>query len=326
MMSIKRTIAVIFTLAAMAQPASAAEVDFYPWLAGIRQEAIQKGVSKETVASTLNKINYLPRVIELDRKQPESRLTFPEYKKKTVNPARIKEGRALFRQYSQALDTASRNSCGIAPEIIVALWGMETNFGDATGGFNVLEALATLAFDGRRSAFFKDELFSALKIIDEGHISPDKMTGSWAGAMGQNQFMPSSFIRYAVDGNGDGKRDIWNSLPDIFASTANYLCQNGWKAGERWGREVKLSQAVPKSLTGLDIKKSMPEWSGMGITLPDGSPLPQEPGRKASLVIPDGSTGGFLVYDNYRVVMKWNRSVYFATSVAMLADSIAVNE
>ena len=188
----------------------------------------------------------------------------------------------------------------------------------------MIPALATLAHDGRRSSFFRSELMNALKILDEGHISAQNMKGSWAGAMGQNQFMPSSFHSFAVDGNNDGKRDIWTSLPDVFASTANYLSRSGWKEDQRWGREVKVPAKLSKSLVGKKIKKPIEEWSKLGITLPGGGKLPTAPGLKASLIAPDGLNGRtFLAYDNFHVIMKWNNSTYFATSVGLLADQIA---
>jgi len=165
---------------------------------------------------------------------------------------------------------------------------------------------------------------NALKILNEGHIRPVDMKGSWAGAMGQNQFMPSSFHAFAVDGDNDGKRNIWGDLDDVFASTANYLSKSGWKEDEKWGRLVKLPQGFPESIADLKIKKTLKEWSNMGVTLPNGAPLPDVPGFRASIVTPDDENGpAYLAYDNYRVIMKWNRSVYFATSVGLIADAIA---
>ncbi|MCB9983004.1 MAG: lytic murein transglycosylase [Rhodospirillales bacterium] len=296
---------------------------FDQWLQGLRQEALRKGISQQTLSAALQGVRPIPRVIELDRKQPEGRMTFDEYYRKVINRQRIDQGRALYRKHRTELERAAQKY-GVPANYIVALWGIETNYGSNTGGFKVVPALATLAHDGRRSEFFRSELINALKILDQGHITPENMKGSWAGAMGQNQFMPSSFHAFAVDGNNDGRRDIWTSLPDVFASTANYLSKSGWKADERWGREVKIPQGFPESLTGLKVEKSLKEWQGMGITLPSGANLPAAPGIKASLVAPDGLKGRtFLAYDNYRVIMKWNKSTYFATSVGLLANQIA---
>ncbi len=307
---------------AFAFPAFAAG-NFSSWLGALRNEAAQRGVSEKTIAAALSDIDYNPRIIELDRKQPESRLSFAQYKKNTISGDRIEKGRGLYRRHRRELEKASAHY-HVPPEIIVSLWGMETSYGKNTGGFGVIEALATLAYDGRRSDFFRGELFKALAILDEGHIKFSEMVGSWAGAMGQNQFMPSSFGNFAVDGDGDGRRDIWNSLPDVFASTANYLNQSGWQEGQRWGRKVSLSQDIPESLTGLDIQKSLVEWTRMGVTLPGGKNLSTLDGMYASLILPDGQGGpAFLVYDNFRVIMKWNRSIYFALSVGLLSDEIA---
>lgn len=321
-----RLLLAIFLATFMLLPEAARADGFATFLEGVRKEAVQKGISQAILDEALSGIQHNARVIELDRKQPESRLTFAEYKQKVINQTRIDKGRQLLRQHHADLQAVSRQY-GIPPEVIVALWGMETSYGDNTGGFDVIEALATLAYDGRRSKFFRTELFNALEILDAGHIKPADMTGSWAGAMGQNQFMPSSFHAFAVDGNGDGRRDIWKTRADVFASTANYLSKSGWNDAEKWGRQVKLSQPVPESLTGVEHQKSIVEWSHMGVTLPNGQKLPTADGMYASLVMPDGKNGpAYLAYKNYKVIMKWNKSVYFATSVGLLSDLIAKGE
>ncbi len=300
-----------------------ASQDFQTWLNGLKREAAQKGISEATINAALSDVQPIPRVIELDRKQPEGKMTFAQYKQRVINDARIRKGRILLQEHRSALEAASQKY-GVPPQYIVALWGIETSYGENTGGFKVIPALATLAHDGRRSDFFRSELFNALKIIDAGHIKHYDMKGSWAGAMGQNQFMPSSFHSFAVDGNGDGRRDIWGSLPDVFASTANYLSKSGWIEDQKWGREVKLPSGFPESLTGTKTKKSLSTWKNMGITLPNGAPVPTSPDLESSIVTPDGLGGpAYLVYNNYNVVLKWNRSTYFATSVGILADAIA---
>lgn len=312
--------AVILFLSAI--PALAAG-DFTAWLQNLRQEALQKGISQKTVSAALTDIQPIQRVIELDRKQPEGTMTFAKYKQTVISQARIDNGRELYRQHRAELERAA-TTYGVPAQYIVALWGIETSYGENTGGFGIIPALATLAYDGRRSSYFRTELFNALHIIDEGHITAAAMKGSWAGAMGQNQFMPSSFKAYAVDGNNDGRRDIWNSLPDVFASTANYLSKSGWRGDQRWGRAVVLPKGFPESLTGLDNTKTLKQWQGMGVTLPGNQPLPQSDSTMGSIVLPDGINGpAFLVYENYRVIMKWNKSKYFATSVGLLADQIA---
>ncbi len=211
---------------------------------------------------------------------------------------------------------------GVPPRFIVALWGIETSYGSNTGGFNVIEALATLAYDGRRSQYFRGELLNALFILQEGHASLQTMKGSWAGAMGQSQFMPSSFLKLAVDFDGDGRKDIWTTHADVFASAANYLSQSGWRYGETWGRKAKLPDGFDPRQTGLKISKPIQTWHNMGVRRHDGRNLPVA-SMKGSIIVPDDTLSpAFLVYHNFRVIMKWNRSTYFATSVGLLADSI----
>ena len=304
--------------------ADANDQSFENWLSSFKTEAISKGIDQSILDAAFADVSGpIARIIELDRKQPEGTMTFAQYKRRVISQARIEQGRRMYRQHRNALEAAARQY-GVPANYIVALWGIETSYGNNTGGFGVISALATLAYDGRRSAFFRSELLNALKTLQQGHIDPARMKGSWAGAMGQNQFMPSSFNAYAVDGNNDGRRDIWTSLPDVFASSANYLSKHGWKEDQRWGREVKLPSNFPPSLASLDIKKSLNEWKDMGIRLPSGAAIPTAPGMKASVVLPDGINGpAFLAYDNYRVIMRWNKSTYFATSVGLLADSIS---
>ena len=300
-----------------------ADSKFEDWLSNFKKDAAKAGISESTINQATQGIQPISRVIELDRKQPEGTMTFAQYKQRVINNNRIQKGRRLYKQHKALLDSTAEKY-GVPAPYIVALWGIETSYGDNTGGFKVVPALATLAYDGRRSKFFRQELINALKIIDAGHISHASMKGSWAGAMGQNQFMPSSFHAFAVDGNGDGKRDIWTSLPDVFASTANYLGKSGWKEDERWGREVRIPPSFTKNMIGLETRHDLETWKKMGVTLTDKQPIPVVKGMKASVVAPDGLKGAtYLVYDNYRVIMKWNKSTYFATSVGILADQIA---
>ena len=305
-------------------PASAqAAGDFDLWVKNFKKEAASKGISSDLLDRAFKDVKSIPRIIELDRKQPEGKMTFAQYKKRVISDARIAQGRRMYKKHKDLLEVAAQKY-GVPANYIVALWGIETSYGNNTGGFGVVPALATLAHDGRRSKFFRSELINALKILDAGHIDLKNFKGSWAGAMGQNQFMPSSFNAYAVDGNDDGRRDIWTSLPDVFASSANYLSRHGWKEDERWGRAVKLPADFPKSLTGLETRKSLQAWNNMGIKLPGGGNIPTRPNLKASIVAPDGIGGpAFLVYDNFRVIMRWNKSTYFASSVGILADAIA---
>ena len=311
----------VLSIMLSSKPANAAQA-FDIWLDTLRQEARQQGISENTIQAALTDIKPITRVIELDRKQPEGSMTFAQYYERVISAKRIKDGQKMYRKHRDLLERIAAEY-GVPAQYIVALWGIETSYGAITGGFKVVPALATLAHDGRRSEFFRKELFNALKIIDQGHISAANMKGSWAGAMGQNQFMPSSFHSFAVDGNGDGKRDIWGSLPDVFASSANYLAKSGWIEEERWGRAVKLPEGFSEALEGRKIKKPLSFWKKLGITLPGGGALPSSPDLMASVIAPDGLNGPiYLVYNNFHVIMKWNKSTYFATSVGKLADQI----
>ena len=296
-------------------------VSFAEWREGVRSEALDLGISAAIFDTAFADVEPIPRVIELDRSQPEVTLTFDQYVERVVPESRVAKGRKLLAKHRELLEPIGRKY-GVPPRFIVALWGIETNFGQYLGGFPVIASLATLAYDGRRSAYFRQELLHALRILEDGHITPDAMMGSWAGAMGQSQFMPSSFVNYAVDHDGDGKRDIWGTQGDVFASAANYLAQAGWRAGETWGRRVALPPGFDHTLTGLEVKKTLAEWEALGLRRADGSDLPQAD-ISGSVVLPGGEGGpAFLVYNNYRTIMRWNRSFYFATSVGLLADEI----
>ncbi len=305
--------------------ANANTQSFSNWLQDVRMEAKQKGISNRIIKTALhNGLKPIPRIIELDRKQPEGKMTYKEYRRKSLNSNRIETGRKMMRKHSNKLAKV-RAEYGVNPRFIVALWGMETSYGGYTGGFDIVNALATLAYDGRRSKFFRTELFHALKILDQGHIEYKDMKGSWAGAMGQSQFMPSSFLSYAVDFNKDGKKDIWNTKDDVFASASNYLISRGWKTDETWGRRVFLPKGFnEKKWISLDIEKPLSFWNKMGIKTVTGKNIPAL-NMMGSLVQPDGiGTDTYLVYNNYKVIMKWNKSTYFATTIGLLADSLAV--
>jgi membrane-bound lytic murein transglycosylase B len=311
----------LIVLGLLAVPADAATEPFEVWLDGVRQEALDQGVSPETVASALNGVEPIARVIELDRRQLEGQITYQEYRDRLLSEERIERGRALLKEHRELLERVAADY-GVQPRFIVALWGIETSYGNWSGSTPVIAALATLAYDGRRASFFRSELMHALRIIDEGNVEADNMLGSWAGAMGQSQFMPSSYVRNAVDYDGDGRRDIWASLPDVFASIANYLANAGWNDRRTWGREVGLPAALGDGLDGLEVRRSLPAWHELGVRAADGTPLPIV-AMEASLLRTDGGQGpAYLVYDNFRVLMAWNRSTYFGLTVGQLADLI----
>lgn len=299
------------------------ERNFIVWLDQFRHEADAAGLTGPVVQSALDNAQFLPRVIELDQKQPEGRLSFEEYLEKQLTGSRINRGRELYHQHRQVLEKMAR-TYGVQAPYIVALWGIETNYGANTGGYDVISSLATLAYEGRRADYFKGELLQALRILKAGHITLANMKGSWAGAMGQCQFMPTSFWTYAVDGNGDGKKDIWRNLSDVFASTANYLKTEGWNGQIAWGQEVRL----PADLQSVSADTVMPynQWLDLGVTpvvAAASSPTAAQPNTGLSLVQPDGPGGrAYLVTANYKVIKHWNRSTYFATTVGLLADRI----
>ena len=310
------------TAMAETAPSPATGASFADWLQGVRHEAASQGISQQTLDAALAGIEPDQKVLDLDRSQPEFTITFAQYAAKTVTKQRIDQGRDLLGQYRPLLEKVSQ-AYGVQPQYIVALWAIESDYGRFTGGYSVIGSLATLAYGSSRQEMFRSELIDALTILQQKNITPETMTGSWAGAMGQCQFMPSSYLKYAVDYTGDGRRDIWTNEADVFASIANYLASNGWRADQGWGRSVRLPPGLPESYIGWKNDRPLREWQSLGLRNPDGSPLPatDEP---AALVAPDGPTGqAWLTTSNFKVIMKWNRSTYFATAVGLLADGIA---
>lgn len=318
----RAALALVLIALVVAHPAwGQREQSFAAWLEGVWAEARAAGIREATLRATLDGLALIPRVIELDRRQPEVVQTFDEYMAARVTPALVDEGRRLYDVHRAVLGDVEA-SFGVPPRFVVALWGLETRYGRSMGGFAVIGALATLAYDARRSAFFRRQLLAALRILDEGHVTPEAMVGSWAGAMGQSQFLPSSFLEFAVDFDGDGRRDIWGNEGDVFASAANYLARSGWRRGESWGIEVILPEPTDPSVMGPDVTKPVSEWGALGLRPAAGGELPNRP-LEASVLRPGGDDGpAYLVFDNYRVILKWNRSDYFAVSVGRLADLI----
>jgi membrane-bound lytic murein transglycosylase B len=287
----------------------------------LEARAVGAGVSEATARDVLANVNYIERVIELDRRQPEFTTTFADYFNRRVNESRITKGRELLETHRDLLNRVTRET-GVPAPYLLAFWGLETNYGSYFGKMPVPSSLATLACDQRRSTFFTEQFVAALKIIDEGAIPAEQMEGSWAGAMGHVQFMPTVFLQHAVDADGDGRRDLWNSLPDAMMSAGKFLQSMGWDGEYRWGREVLLPANFDFSLSD-GRRLPLAEWRGMGITDAFGNALANEP-IEAALVVPSGHRGpAFLVYSNFRVIMGWNRSEFYAVSVGHLADRIA---
>ncbi|WP_082051016.1 lytic murein transglycosylase [Rouxiella chamberiensis] len=298
--------------------------EFPAYVEQLKAQAKQQGISQQTIDSAFATVHFVDHAISSDKNQLENKVTLDDYLRRVLTDTKISEGQELFRQNSSALQKASTRY-GVQPQYIMALWGMESSYGKIQGKDDVVSALATLAFEGRREAFFTKELMASLKIIDQGKATSDMLKGSWAGAMGQSQFMPSSYLRYGADGDGDGKIDIWNNTDDVYASTANYLSTEGWKNNQPWGQEIQLPANFDDNQLGTknNQMRSVSQWQQQGIVAADGKPLPTSVTR-AWIIKPDSDQGrAFMVYDNFRTIMHWNRSYYFAISVGMLADDIA---
>lgn len=295
--------------------------DFDQWVLAFRSEAIQRGVSPETFDREMAGLEPHARVVELDQKQPERTKTgFDTYVTRVLSQLRIDNGRKAYSENRSILNKVSKEY-GVPAEVLVSLWGIETSYGKNTGGYDLVTALATLAWEGRRAEFFKKELIEALLILQGDHIERENFKGSWAGAMGQCQFMPSSWHRFAVDFNGDGHKDIWQTKSDVFASSANYLSMSGWNPNLKWGWQIISND----EFAGVHADQTLPyqEWLALGVkfkghlpSMPASTPL--------RLVAPEGGNGRFyLVSENFDVIKKWNKSNYFALTVGLLSDFIA---
>lgn len=304
-----------------AQQQDDTEAAFSQYLLALKDEAKSKGFSAELVDSAFSDIKFRPTVVKSDKNQPERKITLDSYLATRVPDWKVKQAVSLYNENKSLLDAIAKQY-GVQARFIVALWGNESNFGKIQGNYSVLSALASLAFEGRREKLFKDNFFAALHILSEGHAEIDAFKGSWAGAMGQTQFMPISFLNYAVDYDGDGRKDIWNTKADVFASIANYLSLEGWNDAGTWGRQVKLTQPVSVSGLSKANMKPLSYWHNNGVRRFDGRTLPSV-NVKASLIMPDGESGRvYLVYDNFHTLMKWNRSSYFGVSVGYLSERI----
>jgi len=312
----------VLLLALWAAAPAHAQGDFDRWLADFRRDAAAQGISSATLDAALTGLTPVSRVIELDGRQPEFLSTFADYLGKRVTSSRVVNGQALMQEHAALLDAVEQRY-GVPKQVLVAFWGLETNFGANMGTLNIPASLATLAWDGRRSTFFRSQLLDALRIIDAGHVAAIDMNGSWAGAMGHMQFMPSTFRAYAVDGDGDARIDLWQSLPDAMNSAANYLQRAGWRAGEPAAIEVRLPDDFDWRQARVAHRLPVADWAARGVQTIDGSALPGVAGR-AAIVLPQGWQGpAFMVFDNFDVVMDWNRSQNYALSVAQLSHQLA---
>lgn len=299
-----------------------ADDGFPACLVALQDQARQARVADWIVDDVVPGLQQQARVLELDGKQPEFVQTFAQYLNARVTHARIEQGRILYRNHREFLGRLQQQY-GVPGHYLVAFWGLETNFGSYLGGMPTLDSLATLACDTRRSDFFGSEFIAALQLLERERLQPEQMRGSWAGAVGHTQFMPSNYLRYAVDGDGDGRIDLWGSEQDALASGANFLNQLGWVPELRWGREVRLQPEFRFDLAGAGKQRPLREWAQLGVRRSDGGPLPESE-VQAAILVPAGAAGpAFMVYDNFDVIMRWNRSESYALSVGYLADRIA---
>lgn len=304
---------------------------YQAFCASVRRDALEQGVASQILDEAFACTRQPnQKVLKRDRHQPEFTLSWSQYRARVVRDERCQQGQRLYQDMRQNMDSiCQRFGCNSAA--VMGIWGLESGFGASQGSFNVIDALATLGFDGRRAAFFRQELIKALIILGQGQIAPARMLGSYAGAMGQVQFMPSAYLRFAADGNGDGRKDIWNTQADIFASAANYLAKSGWVFGEPWGEEVTvpLGETLNDGSKGASTSRHAPQhtvadWVSAGVRGLNGRAL--EPSQRlAKLVQPDGSGGqAFLVYRNFRVLRAYNPSDYYALAVGLLGDRCTV--
>jgi len=304
---------------------------FSEWLIAFRAEAAERGIRAEVLDQALDGVEPVPQILERDRAQAEFTLNLESYLKRRLTPSVVRTAQKMYSEHRSLL-TKVGEKYGVSPRVVIAVWGLESNFGRFAGVRPTIPTLATLAYDQRRGVMFRNELFSALEILNRGDIELDHLRGSWAGALGQPQFMPSSYLQYAEDFDGDGRRDIWTSEADVFASVANYLKQHGWTQGENWGREVKLvgktrtaAEAVPLREAGCRAERMMTNpmplkaWRKMGIKMMSGAPLPAID-REASLV--RAGNRSFLLYENYDAILAYNCAHTYALSVALLSDRL----
>ena len=295
---------------------------FDAWVAGFRPRALGAGIAPATFDTAFRDAGFLPGVIERDRNQTEFTRTLEDYLAIAASDERVGNGRAALRQYGPTLAQIEA-SYGVEPEVVAAVWGLESSYGTRRGSVPVVSALATLAYEGRRGSFFEQQLVAALRILQNGDTSPQGMTGSWAGAMGHTQFIPTSYLAYAVDFGGDGRRDIWSDDPtDALASAAAYLARSGWQHGRPWGVEVRLPAGFATGQTGRGTTRSAGAWAAQGVRDMDGRPVPDH--GPASILIPMGAGGpAFMVFRNFTVITRYNNSENYVIGIGHLSDRLA---
>jgi lytic murein transglycosylase len=298
-----------------------AEQRFARWIQAFRPTARAAGIDEATLDAAFADVHYVPRAVERDRAQPEFTRTVWDYLDSAVSPQRVALGQERFAQFRAEADAAAARF-GVPAAVLVAVWGIESNYGSHYGDIPAIDALATLAFDGRREAWARSELIAALKILQGGEIDRAHLVGSWAGAMGQTQFLPSVFLARAIDADGDGRRDIWGSMADVLASTANFLARAGWRADEPWGVEVRLPAGFDAGRADGSFRQHAAQWAAEGVQTMDGAPLP--PLADAAVLLPAGARGpAFLVGANYRAVLRYNNSASYALAVGQLSQRLA---
>jgi membrane-bound lytic murein transglycosylase B len=298
-------------------------MSFAEWQAGFREQALRAGIRPDIFDRAFTGVTPDMSVVKADRSQPEFTRPVWEYLDGVISDARVRKAQALTNQYADALQSIEQRY-GVDRNALIAVWGMESNFGQFQGSKSVIRSLATLAYEGRRRGFAQDQLLAALQILQHGDVAPESMIGSWGGAMGQTQFIPTTYNTHAVDFDGDGRRDIWNSPTDALASTAHYLQSSGWQTGQPWGYEVTLPSSFDYALADATTRKSLADWQRMGLTLPNGTPLPTTVlQQQAALLLPAGYKGpAFLVMDNFRAILKYNNSSSYALAIGLLAGRI----
>ena len=322
----RRTTLIVATAACLVAPFAQAHADgeqFEAFVASVKAEARRAGIRDATLAAAFAGIAPNQHIIDLDRRQPEFTLTWPEYRARVLPATRLQAARDNFAR-EQPLLTRAEATYGVDAHVILGIWGIESAFGANKGTYRLVESLSTLAWEGRRAGYFRKELLNGLRILDAGDVPPAKATSGYAGAMGQPQFMPSSYLQYAVDFDGDGRRDIWDSKADVFGSIANYLAKSGWRRGEPWGQPVRVPAGFSPAEAGRDNRRSLAEWTRLGVRRDDGGAF----GRTdpvGGLVLPDGAAPGegYLVYANFNAIRRYNPSDFYALAVGLLGNAAA---